>query len=878
MAVSVDPDDREVVTGDLAEEFAAIANRDGPHLARRWYWTQTRRSLGPNLRRRLHDRFNQPSRNLDSPKERFMTSLAQDVRFGWRMLRRRPLFTLVSGLSLVVGMSGTLIVFGLLNAAVLRPLPIADPGRVALVLEQRATNVNHNFSYGDFKEFRDTQASFTDVVAFSAARVSIGQAESSELVIAELVTGAYFQAFGIRMRAGRGLAPADDEPATPPGVVISESLWQRHNRRALEGWTLMINRQAFGVVGVVAAPFSGMEIGRDTRIWAPLRFQPVLRPSASGNLLERPTASWLTVMGRLKPGVDFEHAGRELTRVESVLPPLPNRDRRRRLFTAPGAQGDSVLPNVVASPLQLLLMVAGLVLAVACANVAGLLIARATDRERELAVRTALGANRGRLARLLLVEAGLIGAGAIVAAVGVASIGMRLAVPLFARFGESITLDVSPDLRTVGFAAALALGSTLFFGLIPLATMRSLSPALAESSRGASPGRRRSFVRRGLVAAQFALSLALVVVGVLLGRTFINLRTIPTGFDLAHIALAEIDPAAAQLTPERVAQYVSDATARLAALPGVRGVGFATIPPLDFGGSRTSIDVPGYSAGADEEMEINFNTVTDGYFEAMGIALRDGRLFETTDTDTAPRVAVVNETMARRYWREQRAVGQVFMLVPDTRITVVGVVPDVKYRMLREDARPSFYLSARQSRLRFGTFHVRTTGSPDPMIQPIRRALAEVDPAVPVTRARTLGHQANVNLGSERLAMTIALGLTVATLLLAAVGLFAAMSHSVSQRQREIGVRLALGAIPMDVGRLVLRQGLILALAGSVVGAGLAIALARSVEARLYGVTPWDAPSLLFSVSVLSLVALLATWVPARRAARVDPVEALRVE
>jgi putative ABC transport system permease protein len=878
IAASFGADDRDPAMGDLAEEFVAIADREGLRRARRWYWTQTRRSVWPNLRRRLSGRFDRPRGLPDSPKERLMNSLAQDFRFGWRMLRRRPLLTLVSVLSLVVGLSGALVVFGLLDAAVLRPLPVADPDRIAVVLEQRTSGVNHNFSYGDFSEFRDTLTAFKDVVAISRAQISVGRVDGSDVVAGELVTGGYFQALGIRMRIGRGLGLADDERAAPPAAVVSESLWQRYNRPALDGWTVSLNSQAFTVVGVAAAPFSGMEVGRDTRVWAPLRFQPILDPSNGRNLLELPT-SWLTVMGRLKPGVTLEQAGRELTRVEATLPKLPNRDQMRRLFAAPGAQGDSMLPGIIASPLQLLLAVAGLVLAVACANVAGLLIARASERERELAVRTALGASRGRLARLLLVEAGLIGAGAIAAAVGVASIATRLAVPLLSPFGEAVALDLSLDWRVFGFGAALALGSTLLVGLIPLATVRrSLAPALAESSRGASASRGRTAVRQGLVGIQFALSLALVAVAMLLGRTFVNLRTLPTGFDLPHIAVAQVDPNAAQYSPERIEQYVQDAGERLRALPGVRGVGFARVLPLDFGGSRATIVVPGYAAGADEDMEINFNVVTDGYFDAMGIALRDGRSFDNTDVRNGPRVAVVNETMARRYWRGQRAVGLSFGFDEKNPILVVGVVPDVKYRMLREDAGPSFYLSTRQSRQTPGAFHVRTTGSPDAMMDAIRRTLAEADAAVPITRARTLADQADVNLASERMAMTIALGLSFAALLLAAVGLYAAMAHTVGQRRREIGVRLALGAVPGDVRRLVLRQGLVVAAVGSVAGAGLAIVLARNVEARLYGVTPSDVPSLLMSIGLLSVVAVLASWVPARRAARVDPVEALRIE
>jgi predicted permease len=806
-----------------------------------------------------------------------MSSLVQDFRFGWRMLLRRPLITLVSLVSLVVGMSASMVVFGLLNAAVLRPLPVAAPNELAVVLEQRPANVNHNFSYRDYNEFREAQRVFTDLVAFSRTRVTVGRPDGSEIVTGEMVTGAYFPTFGVRMRLGRGLLPADDQRDGPPVAVVSESLWRRLNSPLLDGWSITLNTQTFSVVGVAAAPFGGMEIGRDARVWVPLRFQPVLRPGAR-DLLATDAGSWLTLMGRLRPGVTLEQAGRELTQVESVLPKLPNRPRTRRLFAAPGAQGDSGLPAAVASPLQLLLAAAGLVLLVACANVAGLLVARATERERELAVRTALGASRSRLARLLFVEVGLIGAGAITVAIGVTLVATRLVAPLISHSGESVAVDVSMDWRVGSFAAVLALGSSLVFGLIPLASIRrSLSPALAESSRGASASRGKSLARRLLVVGQFALSLALVAVSVLLGRTFYNLRTLPTGFDLDHVAVAEVDPRAAQYRPERISQYVADATARLSALPGVRGVGYANVLPLDFGGARQSVAIPGYTAPNGEDMEINYNVVTDDYFDAMGITLRDGRFFESVDAEKAPAVAVVNETMARRYWREQRAVGQVFKLNDtDDTVIVIGVVADVKYRMLREEAGPSFYL--RQNRPGPGVFHVRTAAPPDAMIEVIRRTLTEVDAAVPITRARTLAAQADINLAGERLAMTIALGLSLSALLLAAVGLYAAMASAVNQRRREIGVRLALGAAPADVGWLVLKQGLILAAVGSVAGAGLAIVLARSVEARLFGVTPWDLPSLLFSAGILSVVAIVASWTPARRAARVDPVDALRME
>jgi predicted permease len=875
-ARSTDPQDRQVVLGDLAEEFGDRCVRDGPRSARRWYRRQVLASLGPNLRRRLRPDVSPASRGTR------MASLLQDLRFSWRMARHRPLVTIVALASLAVGMGASTIVFSLLNAVLLRPLPLADPGALGLILERREAGMNHNFSYGDFTEFRGAQQSFTELVAYSAAEVTLTGADGAEIVSGELVSGSFFQTLGVAVRLGRGLGEADDRADGPPVVVLSDAMWRRLAPKdaAFDGRIVHLNRQAFAVVGVAAAPFRGMQVGRDARFWAPLRYKRILDPSEGPDFLARPTASWLTLMGRLRPGMTLVKATDDLNRLEAGLPKTPFRSRTRLFSVTPGRQGDSGLAATTASPLQLLLAAAGLVLLVACANVAGLLLARATERERELALRAALGASRGRLTRLLLSEALMLGAGATAIALLLASFATELAVPLMSQWGSAVTLDVSPDWRVLAFAAALGAIATAFFGLVPIATTlrRRLTPALADANRSGSAGGGRAFLRRGLVAGQFALSLALVVVAALLVRTLYNLRTLPTGFDIDHLAVLEVDPNAAQYQPDRIAAYVDSAQARLAAVPGVRAVGFARVLPLDFGGSRTSVYIDGYRPAAGEDMEINFNRVSQTYFDAMGVLPADGRVFDARDVRGAPAAAVVNETMARRYWKGERAVGRIFSLGPNDSVTVVGVVPDVKYRMLREEAGPSFYLAAAQMRPGPGAFHVRTVGPPARMLDTLRRTLTEVDAAVPTTRVRTLREQADVNAGDERLAMTIALALAGAALLLAAVGLYSAISYSVAQRTREIGVRIALGAAPADLQRLVLGQGLMLALAGSLAGAALGLLLARTIRARLFGVGPADAVSLVGAVAVLTAVALFASWLPARRASRVDPVVALRSE
>lgn len=884
--------DRAAVIGDLDEEFHALVSSDGARAARRWYRRQAMHSIGPNLRRRFrrHGAVTDP----DSPSRgTLMTSLLQDLRFGWRSLRRRPLVTLVATASLVVGLGATLVVFTLINAALLRPLPVRDPDRLGVVLEQRERNMNHNFSYQDFVDLSAPLPGFGDLVAYSTVQATLGQADGAEVIPGELVSGSYFPALGIAMKHGRGLGTADDDRSGGPVVVVSETLWQRAGAAGpakLDDATITLNGVRFTVVGVVTRPFRGMQVGRAAQFWAPLRLQPILEPAGSGgDFLSRPGVSWLTLVGRLRDGATLDAASRQLTQLESSLPPNAARNRTRRFVVAPGRQGDSFLPGAIASPLQLLLAAAGLVLLVACANVAGLLLTRAGERRRELALRTALGAGRGRLLRLLTGEALLLGLGSTVLALGAAWLVARAVLPLITTFGEPATLDLAPDWRVLGFALAAGVVSTVLFGVLPVTGQlgrRSAAAALGDGGRTASAGRTQVFVRRGLVVVQFAFALGLAGAAALLGRTLLNLRAIPTGFDLDHVVVAEVDPRAPrsqgaglapELVTERVARYVADGTAQLAATPGVRAASYASVLPLDFGGSRTTIAVDGYTPGADEDMEINFNRVTAGYFDALGISARDGRVIDAGDVRGAPLVAVVNESMARRYWPGQRAVGRTFTIGTQAR-TVVGVVPDVKYRTLREEAGPSFYLAFAQGQPTGGAFHARTAGPPDAMLETIRRTVAQFDPQVPITRLRTLRAQADLNINEDRLALTIALGLAGAAILLAAVGLYATMAQAVGRRTREIGVRLALGAAPGDVRVLVLREAVALAIVGSIAGLGLALAAGQLIRERLFGVTAADPVSLTVAMAALAAVALVAAWAPARKAARVDPVEALRVD
>lgn len=811
-----------------------------------------------------------------------MPSIIQDFRFASRQLLRRPALALVAGVSMTAGISLAATVFSLIDAAVLRPLPVADPDRLGIVLGRRgAGSVNHNWSYPDFVDYRAGQRAFTDLIATGSSSVTARTQAGAVQLGAEMVSGSYFSMLGVGAQAGRILTEADEVPSAPPVAVVTESLWRdiAGSDASFDGRPIVLNGQEFAVVGIVASGFTGAQLGRDIKVWTTINRQPIIDPSGGQVYWNRRTTSWLTLIGRLKPGVSLEKGGADLNRIEGMLGPSVGRQEQRSFFLAPGAQGDSSLPGDAAQPLQLLLVAALLVVLVASANVANLLAARASDRERELAVRLALGAGRVRLIRLLVAEALLIGAGSATAALIVASWLGGAVVTLLPGLDDASALDMRVNWRVAGVVAALSLLTTLLASVAPIARVwRGSSRPVTEAGRAIAAGGGR--LRRVLVVGQFALSLALVVAATLLIRTLVNIRGISTGLPLDRVVLMVVDPEAAGYSAARVKEYTSTALDRLAGVPGVRAAGFARVMPLGFGGSRGSIEVPGYASRAGEDMEINFNTVSPGYFDSLEIGLVSGRFIDGGDITGRTRVAVVNETMARRYWPNGAAVGRTFKYAgTEIVFEVIGIARDVKYRTVREEAGPSFYTASLQAtNARGGVLHIRTDRPAAALVPVLRRTMTDFDRNVPVTIVRTLREQRDRHFTDESLAVTIGVTLGGVALALAAVGLFAAMSSAVGRRTREIGVRLALGARPARIVGSVLTDSLRLVLAGAAIGLVAAYWATGFVEQRLYGVTAKDPISFTFGVVLLSGVALVAAWAPALRAARVDPIRALRTE
>jgi predicted permease len=867
---SLSCDEREAVIGDVIEEFNLRAAVNVAS-ARRWIWAEACRSAPHNLGRRLRDQRGATD-TVPQNGARMLNGFVTDLRFATRLLKRQPFVSFVALVSLAAGLGLNILLLALADAALVRPLPLHDPGRLVLLLLQRESGFMHNFSYPDYEELRRRATVVDSLVAYSAVETSMAGSDGATSVEGEVVSGNFFVALGVPLRTGRALSDADDAAGAPPAVVVSEALWRdRFGGAALSGQTVVLNGQPFTVVGVAGARFSGMQVGRNADFWVALAHSPGL---AGGDLLGRPTTSWLTVVARLRDEATAESARQEL---DAILRRIRESSGRpvEPVVLQPGARGDSLLSGELASPMALLLAAGALVLLVACLNVVNLQLSRTEARRRELAVRSALGARRAQLVRLALIDGGLMAGAAGLAAVWLAVLLKDQAASLIALYGRPVALSIPFDGRVVGMAALLSGAAALVVGVLSSWQMLRRHSANLADGRGET-GRRRP-AQRALVVAQVALSMALLVGASLLVRTLDRLRHADLGFDPRGIAVLQVSPEMGRLARVAASTYFDEAVAAVEALPGVQSAGVAHVMPLDFGGSRTTIGIAGYTPAPDEDMELNFVRVSPGYFRTLGLSAREGRTFDERDRDGQPERIIVNETMARRFWPDGKATGRFVRF--DSRapfnVEVIGVVPDAHYRMVRELSTPTFYVPLAQWPSAAGVLHVRVT-EPSSRLAELRRVVAAVNPAVPVIRAHTLPDQVERNIADERLAMTIGLTLALVALLLATAGLYATMAFNVGRRTREIGVRLALGARTTEVRSLVLREGLALALAGVACGLAFSIWVGRALRHQLYGVGALDVPSLIGAAVVLAAAALLASWLPARRAARVDPVIALR--
>jgi predicted permease len=815
-----------------------------------------------------------------------MEGIIQDLRYAVRMLRRSPVFAAVAVISIAIGIGANTAIFTLLDAVLLRALPVAEPERLAFIQSDRGESINADFSYPNYVTVRDGSEVFDGLAAVSPISLAVAENAAAQQVEGEAVSGNYFSVLGVPAARGRFFTATEDrEGAGEPVVVLSHRLWMREfggDVGAL-GRTVRLAGHPFTMIGVAPDRFHGLRRGIHADFWIPLS---QYRTVTGDDFFARPQVSWLVLVGRLRPGLTRESADAALAPFTDTFRAEGRFGESERVILADASKGQTGDVSDIATPLKILMGAVAILLLIACANVANLLLARSSGRSREIAVRLSVGATRGRLARQLLTESmllALIGAsaGVFVAVWGVDALS-RFRPPT----GASIAVDARVDARVLAFTASVAIVTGLLFGLAPALQLRRWD--LANTLRGGparSPGR---FGTRGLiVAAQVALSLVLLFGAGLLGRSLRNLASVELGFATRDALVADIDLTSRQYTPQAGGQFYRELLRRLRATPGVEyATAATTVWPHPYGSSVGDIlQLEGYTpASPNELVEYDLNRVGPDYFETTETPIVLGRSFEPRDFESgAARVVVINETMARRYWPEQSPVGRLIRepvnpgSPPNPPIEIIGVAADGKYRSLREE--PTFVVYTPLVNLRaFAKLIVRTRGEPVAFASDLRRVIAELDPGVPVYDVRTMREHVGLALSQDRMAALLTSSFGALALLLATIGLYGVVSYFVAQRTREIGVRMALGARRSDVLGMVVRRALGLVSLGLLVGLAGAFAVARALESVLFGLSATDPLTFVVATLVLTAVAILASYLPAQRAARVDPVRALRTD
>jgi putative ABC transport system permease protein len=819
-----------------------------------------------------------------------METLYQDVRFALRTLWTNRGFALVAVAALALGVGANSAIFSVVNAVVLRPLPYKDPERLVALwvgLNQKGFE-EIEVSAPEFTDFRTRSSSLEKVAAYSAGGFNMTGAGEPERIQGLQATAGLFPALGVAPLKGRAFTEEEDRPGADAVVVISHSLWQRRFGGDPEvlNKTLTLDGQVCAVVGVMPASFHFPD--NDTEIWKPIAFDAeLLGPNNRGS-------HFLSAVGRLKDGVSFEQARTEVATLARTVGGESPTTYPRGLNATLRPLQEEVVGDAVRKPLYLMLGAVGLVLLIACANVANLLLARAASRRKEVAVRTALGASRARIVRQLLTESLLLSlAGGSVGLV-LALWGVDLLVAL-APAGTPRVEEIGLDARVVAFTFAVSLLTGLVFGLAPAlhASKVDLNESLKDGTRGATEGPKRGRLRGLLVVAEFAIALVLLACAGLLIKSFARVREVSPGFDASHVlTMRVVLPESKYKGYDEHRAFFSNLFARLRALPGVESVGANNLLPFSGGGGSRTFLIEGRPAPPGQpKPEEQLRFVTPGYFESMRIPFMRGRDFTERDVNGAPRVAVVSRSMAERHWPGEDAVGKHIAYAgirqgdkPDW-IEIVGVVGDVKHRGLDIESKPEIYVPVHQPLFASRPTPplslyvvVRTSVDPASLARAARGEVLAVDAEQPVANMKTMEQRLAESVAQRRFQMTL-LGLFAGVaLLLAVVGIYGVMSYTVARRTHEIGVRVALGAQGRDVLRLVLRQGMWLTLAGVASGLAIAYVLTRLMSSMLYGVSATDPLTFALVSLILTAAALVACLAPARRATKVDPMEALRYE
>jgi predicted permease len=821
----------------------------------------------------------------------FLTTFRQGIR----RLARERLFTATAVITMALGIGANTALFSIVNAVLLRSLPVPNPHELRVVawkgrnvrLSQYTGGgafqsvpgyrVDGSFPYPAYCEFRDQGVGFADVFAFFPVRRLTGlmRGEAST-VHGIMVSGNFFSGYGAGTLIGRPLTPEDDRLSAPPVAVITHSLWEQRfglDPRVL-GEALTLNRHSFSIVGVLPRDYVGPLSKYPAQVYVPLSAQPQLSP---GTPLSSTQHWWVQVMARLAPDAAEQSAQASLDLLfRQALSASSAHADDAGIVLQDGRRGPLGLKVRLALPFLALMVVTSLVLLIACANLAGLLLARGAALEGDLAVRAAMGASRWKLVRDSLVESFLLALGGACGGLLLAAWGQNLLLAPVNALVDELRLDARIDLAVLGFALGLAVATTLLFGVLPAWRLSRVDPQVGLSQRSAS-GRQRLRLGKTLVAGQVGLAILLATVAGLLLRSFVNLTHVDPGFRTENVLLFKVNAGQSGYDgPARLGFY-DRLRDEVAAIPGVRSVALSDVALGSGSLSANGITIPGRPTRAGEHLQANQLLVSDAFFATMGIPILLGRDLAPSDTDGRPRVAVVNELFVRQFLPGEQPLGRSFRAA-DKDYEIVGVCGNAKYQSLREDVAPTMYLSRRQSATGAMFYEVRAAVPPLSLVPGVRQRLAALDRNVPLENVGTQTGTLEGSLTLERLATSLSGLMALLAVLLSGIGLYGLMAFVVARRTREIGVRMALGAQPGDVSRAYLREALWLCGAGLAFGLPLSLAVGLLMRAVLFGVQPHDPVALLGAAGLLLGVGLLAAWLPARRAAKVDPMAALRCE
>jgi predicted permease len=845
-----------------------------------------------------------------------MDHLLADIRYAARVLVKDPLFTALAVLTLALGIGANTAIFTLLDQVLLRLLPVKNPQQLVL-LTMRGRHYGNNWggnaiSYPMYRDFQDHNEVFSDMFCRFPTRVNLTFGGQAERVEAELVSGTYFNVLGVTTVLGRPFTPDDDRvPNGHPLVILSHDYWKQRfgGDPSIVGKTVTVNKHGLTVIGVAQAGFDGVELGHSTKLFIPVMMQQqvVIVPM---EMLKDRRSRWVNAFGRLKPGVTlkqakaslqpFMHSMLEMEVREAAFSRASAYDREQFLKcwidTRPGSQGRSYVRQELSTPLWVLMAITGVVLLIACANLANLLLSRATGRQREIAVRLAVGASRGRIVGQLLVETLCLSVVGGLAGLAFAFWADRalMAVYLPADSG-GLSISAAPDFRILLFTLGVTIMTALVFGLVP--ALKTTKPDIGKTLKdqaGSVVGGVHGGLRKTLVVTQVSLSLLLLIGAGLFLRSLNNLSRLGSGFPSERLVGFNIDPSLGGYTPEQSKIFYQQLTESLSAIPGVQSVGLASMRILENNEWDSGMTVEGYTPGRpDDHAQPFMNQIGQNYFATLSVPIVAGRDFSAKDNrevkygpqpdDWTPTTVMINQEFARRYFQGQNPIGRHLGFGTDpgsrTDMEIIGVVKDIKYTNLRDDIPAQAFIPYYGSHFMGSmTVYLRTAVDSNQLMPAVRAKVRDLDQNLPLYSMRTMEVQISNSLTTERMIASLSTVFGFLATLLATIGLYGVMAYNVAQRRREIGIRMALGAGAGNVIGMVMRDALMLVAIGIAVGVPASLALMRAVQSQLYGLTAHDPSTLALATAGLVLVACVAGYLPALRASRLDPMAALRYE